>query len=511
MKLFIGALLLFSVSADMSPVVVTPKDSDWAVLSTSGDSKLYQVSTDGMDYKLGPPYVLELRGNRTTVGFDAGFLLGEKSSESYTEFMLWKFGAKYKLVESIMDGVWNTTLAHYVPKDMLEEFDAISRGAWAAGLNKTVSVGQQQKRMVTLATLPADLVNIVRLVESDYEQGMPESLKEKINKALKAMEEKSGIPPGNIPYPNGTFPKPTARGALPLSQTRPGFCDFLAVWGKRTEDGRLISTRNLDWGKQSGLAKYKLITVWNIEGKTPYATIGFAGALTASIAGMSKAGITVSEANLDNANVTFRGFPWPLRLRHIMEEATDLASARKVWASANNTAAFNFLIGSASDAPKGPAAMAMETMKDFTAYFYDNSPIEKEAKWENSVIGKPMPDAVWRSNHALHPTVMSTQENLWNDTIWRYMELHNLIEEKSTGGKAMTAEDVVYIVSVLGIKGTNYLTCDQDFAEGDNIMSIVYDPSKHNAIVSWEDGMTDQDWRPAACNKYILFDLSRVF
>lgn len=155
--------------------------------------------------------------------------------------------------------------------------------------------------------------------------------------------------------------------------------------------------------------------------------------------------------------------------------------------------------------------MAMETMKGFTAYFYDNSHIEKQAKWENEVIGKPLSEAVWRSNHALHPTVMSTQENLWNDTIWRYMELHNLVKEKSEDGKKITTKDVVYIASVLGIKGPNYMTCNQNFDEGNNILSVVYDPSKHVLIASWEDGMTNEEWRPAACNSYIFFDLNRVF
>ena len=129
-------------------------------------------------------------------------------------------------------------------------------------------------------------------------------------------------------------------------------------------------------------------------------------------------------------------------------------------------------------------------------------------------IGFPITDAVWRSNHALHPFMMQTQENLWNDTIWRYKELHDLIVSRSSNGKVLTVTDVVYIVSVLGIKGPNYLSCNskQFSLGGNNVMSIVYDPSNHTLYSAWEDGSnTNHNWSPAACNDYIEFDLSTMF
>ena len=44
----------------------------------------------------------------------------------------------------------------------------------------------------------------------------------------------------------------------------------------------------------------------------------------------------------------------------------------------NNTAAFNYLVASASD----PGAFALETKMGFTGYFQDNSPIEAAATWQ---------------------------------------------------------------------------------------------------------------------------------
>ena len=39
-------------------------------------------------------------------------------------------------------------------------------------------------------------------------------------------------------------------------------------------------------------------------------------------------GLTVHEANLEENEITFDGFPWTLRLRYIMEYASDLQQGR---------------------------------------------------------------------------------------------------------------------------------------------------------------------------------------
>ena len=43
-----------------------------------------------------------------------------------------------------------------------------------------------------------------------------------------------------------------------------------------------------------------------------------------SITGISSRGLTVHEANLESNDISFRGFPWILRLRHIMGNAGNL-------------------------------------------------------------------------------------------------------------------------------------------------------------------------------------------
>ena len=50
--------------------------------------------------------------------------------------------------------------------------------------------------------------------------------------------------------------------------------------------------------------------------RIPHATVGFAG-LAGALTGMSAKGLTVHEANLEEAPETFFGFPWVLRLRYV--------------------------------------------------------------------------------------------------------------------------------------------------------------------------------------------------
>lgn len=88
------------------------------------------------------------------------------------------------------------------------------------------------------------------------------------------------------------------------------------------------------------------------------------------LAGMSAAGLTAHEANLEEDLITFRGFPWVLRLRFILEFAHGLSEAQQLWEATHNTVGFNHMVASATD----HSAIAMETMYNYTAYFSDNDP-----------------------------------------------------------------------------------------------------------------------------------------
>lgn len=64
------------------------------------------------------------------------------------------------------------------------------------------------------------------------------------------------------------------------------------------------------------------------------------------------------------------GFQWTLRMRYIMMKANNLNEALKVWNQTKNTLGMNFMLGSGSD----KKAVVIETMRDYSAIFYDNDP-----------------------------------------------------------------------------------------------------------------------------------------
>lgn len=145
---------------------------------------------------------------------------------------------------------------------------------------------------------------------------------------------------------------------------------MFAMWGSRTAGGQLFSARNLDWNKDTGINKNKLVmVVVPSDGSVPSVSLGFVG-MYGTLAGMSAARLTVHEANLEEDLITFRGFPWALRLRYIMEFSRDLSEARRLWEATHNTVGFNHMVASATD----HSAIAMETMYNYTAYFSDNDP-----------------------------------------------------------------------------------------------------------------------------------------
>lgn len=349
----------------------------------------------------------------------------------------------------------------------------------------------------TVANMPADPPNIVAMLEQELEPASwPLWLKEAINEVISILEK---IVAG---------------------------CDAYAVWGSRT-NGPVRSSRNLDWQKNTGIDKFKLITVFdNIEGAKPgsYATMGFSVGLGA-LAGMSDSGISVSEMNLDNNVVTFDGLAFPLRLRYVLEQATSLSTAMGVWNATNNTNSFNFLIASASDGASGnDGAYALETIRGFTQQYGANSPIEAAAtyscsgrscrEWTNETgtvhIGFPLTEAVWRSNHAFSPRIMLTQEPLFNDTVFRYNLQHSLINALT--GTQIDDSIAVAIVATLGTKGPNFLTCNQDFSHGENVMSIAYTlnvSGPNYFYIAWEQGKgSNKPWTPAACNDFLRFDFN---
>lgn len=146
-------------------------------------------------------------------------------------------------------------------------------------------------RGIVLANLPGDGADIIYVL-------MDEFLSQKAG-----LTEAQRIAYGNV-----------ARG---ISAYNGHQCSNFGIWGSRTVDGDVFSARNLDWLPDLGINKYKLLTVHHPKDGVAHVTVGYA-AVWGALAGMSAQGLSVHEANLEESQVTFRGFPWILRLRHAM-------------------------------------------------------------------------------------------------------------------------------------------------------------------------------------------------
>lgn len=529
LRFSLAPLLLLACDAALSPISGTAQavPEDYRLLASSGASTLHEVVLPSTArYALGAPLVATLVGNRTEMGRAYATLLGDRTIATFTAFIedIMPDPAVRAIFEEFADLLWERFAKPHVPTAFLEELE----GMRLASPPGRLTVDQVSIRFNVLGNLPADKQNIITMLESELEKGMAPRVAALLNRVINTLDHCTWCKDGGRRLP-----------------TAPG-CDAFAAWGSRTEGGRLFSSRNLDWQKDTGIGRNKLVTVFRPDdGAVPYATFGFASGFGA-LAGMNSAGLTVSEMNLDNALTTFDGPPFPLRLRMVLEVSRDLAHARGLWEATNNTDSMNFLIASSRER----SALAIETIgggfgaappySTYSAFFTADDPVERDASCEvdaahggcgtgfpttapsggRKLIGFPRPEVVWRTNHALHPRVMDTQEPLFNSTTFRYELLRDLFDGYQARDALIDDAAAVAVAASLGIKGPDFLSCSPaQFVEGDNIMSIVYAPldsriggkdGAPHAWVAWEDG-SEKTWRPAACNAYVRFDLERFW
>lgn len=515
---------------DYQPGIAEP-DYKLQNRSSNGAGSLFTIlltSPDG--YVSAPPKLIVLNGTASQVGHAYGELLGGEIAAVYASWTGRSIqpGAKGDAMVVLIDWLWSK-LAVGTPSTFLDELDGLRAGGLLSAA-KRADLDVLARRLVTIANLPADSQNLVKLIEHE--------LLISIDDVTPAIRTAAAVVVAGLERPGSRNPR--------------GFCDFFAAWGPLTEGGRTLASRNLDFDKDTGVANHKLVTVYSIEGQHPYATFGFAG-IVGALAGLSAPGIAVSEANLDNSEVSFDGIPWPYRLREMLGDAKDLDEARSLWHSHNNTAAFNFLVASSGalaravvpagntdpdttgvsnvlEAASAPGALALEAIGRYNGEFSGGSSIEASATYNCTngtvldgsachwpgqpapvAIGMPLPTAVFRTNHGLHPRVMLSQEPLWNDTVMRYVLIHDEIVKAGARESKMTLASALNITALLGQKGGDYGSCARaNFKTGDasNILSVVYDPSLATALVAWEDGTAD-GWTPAACNPYLRLDLSK--
>jgi hypothetical protein len=85
------------------------------------------------------------------------------------------------LLEKFLDFCFDSFLAKNTPQPFLDEL---------AGMTAVdVAVANVSRRFYTIANMPADAVNIVSMLEQEFEQGWPAWLKAVVNDIIKIIEK----------------------------------------------------------------------------------------------------------------------------------------------------------------------------------------------------------------------------------------------------------------------------------------------------------------------------------
>ena len=145
--------------------------------------------------------------------------------------------------------------------------------------------------------------------------------------------------------------------------------------------------------------------------------------------------------------------------------------------------------------------------REAAAVYYD------ESLQQDVPVGFPMEEALWRTNHGYDPEIR--KHYMWRGThalnwsMERYMFAYQAFTYYQNENINIDHNAAINITSILGDKGETAYQC-QDNTSGSNIISVTFHPGQQEFWASWENGFGD-DWRPAACNNYVHFDLSKWF
>eukprot|EP01133_Synstelium_polycarpum_P011604 gene11604-13546_t len=293
-------------------------------------------------------------------------------------------------------------------------------------------------------------------------------------------------------------------------------CSHFSAWGSRTLDGSMYSGRNLDWFT-SGMSRHKLVAFIHPSNGISHCAVSFAGLLGA-LTGISSHGLFVAESGSDTKALTFDGFAWTMRLRRVMEEAIDIKEALQFWETTNNTMGMNHMLGAQLDPSEHPA-YALETMAGYTAYFPDNDTNEiyqytDPTTGQETQMGWPMPQAVWRTNNGFDATIRSEVLGALpgpdDNTIHRYNLLRDAFLYQEESGNKISDLEAINITSIAADKNnTNFYSCKSQ-ANGVNILSAVFNAQSATMYVAYEEG-TGEARICACCGTYVKIDLSQWF
>lgn len=125
-------------------------------------------------------------------------------------------------------------------------------------------------------------------------------------------------------------------------------CSSLIVNPSRSRTGEPIFGRNLDFPTLGYLQRYSLLTVYHPQGKHAFASIEFPG-LIGCLSGMNDAGLTLAilevlDSKDKSPKFNWKGTPYALNYRRILEECTTVAEAEALLRTMKRTTRNNLAV-----------------------------------------------------------------------------------------------------------------------------------------------------------------------
>ena len=267
--------------------------------------------------------------------------------------------------------------------------------------------------------------------------------------------------------------------------------------------GPLIHLRNLDWAVESGIQRVAQLTVVEPSRGEPFVNIGWSGFLGA-VSGINRAGVSIAEITARSAARSMAGEPMVVRLRRVLQEATELDRAVAILAERRRTLGFNFVVAAARE----DRAAAVESNRAQVSVFRPGDP--RETKGEVGPFAHTVTGVVLRSSLALDEEIRDAQLALDGDPARpglepprgsgyavRYVRQADLLRASPAGVTVDRAKEIALAI-----------------APSSNLHSVIYAyPRLHvaNATVATNTRDAARHAAKAARQPYRAFDLRAWF
>ncbi len=118
-------------------------------------------------------------------------------------------------------------------------------------------------------------------------------------------------------------------------------CSGFAVFGKATKDGKLYHGRVLDYMTTIGLQDSATTFIVAVDGKIPFANVGYAGFI-GSVSGMNAKAISLGEMG-GRGEGRWDGAPMATLMRRALEECTTLDEVMDLWKRSPRTCEYYYV------------------------------------------------------------------------------------------------------------------------------------------------------------------------